>query len=66
VSDGEAHTMPLDAFMNQIMQTAGLISYRRGHVTIVDRPGLEKMSCECYATVTANFQRLLPELPPMG
>jgi CRP-like cAMP-binding protein len=48
------------------LQGAGLISYRRGHVTIVDRPGLEKMSCECYATVKANFARLLPELPAMG
>jgi CRP-like cAMP-binding protein len=48
------------------LQSAGLISYRRGHITIVDRPGLEKMSCECYETVKANFARLLPELPPMG
>ncbi len=48
------------------LQQAGLVSYRRGHVTIVDRPGLEKMSCECYETVKANFKRLLPELPPMG
>jgi CRP-like cAMP-binding protein len=48
------------------LQAAGLISYRRGYITIVDRPGLEKASCECYETVKANFTRLLPELPPMG
>ena len=48
------------------LQGEGLISYRRGHITILDRPGLEKMSCECYETVKANFARLLPELPPMG
>lgn len=48
------------------LQEAGLISYRRGHVTIVDRAGLEKMSCECYETVKTSFARLLPEQPPMG
>jgi CRP-like cAMP-binding protein len=48
------------------LQSAGLISYRRGYITIVDRRGLEKASCECYETVKANFTRLLPELPPMG
>jgi CRP-like cAMP-binding protein len=48
------------------LQLAGLISYRRGFMTIVDRPGLEKASCECYETVKANFARLLPELPPVG
>ena len=39
--------------------------YRRGFMTIVDRAGLEKASCECYETVKVNFARLLPELPPM-
>lgn len=48
------------------LQEMALIHYRRGHVTIVDRIGLEKLSCECYETVKANFARLLPELPPMG
>jgi len=33
----------------QALQTAGLISYRRGKIQIVDRAGLEKASCECYA-----------------
>ena len=44
------------------LQLAGLISYRRGYVTITDRAGLEQAACECYGTVTANFARLLPEL----
>lgn len=48
------------------LQLAGLIHYRRGFMTIVDRPGLEKASCECYETVKANFARLLPEMATMG
>jgi CRP-like cAMP-binding protein len=48
------------------LQLAGLIRYRRGHMTIVDRAGLQKTSCECYETVKANFERLLPEMPPVG
>ena len=46
------------------LQQQGLISYRRGYVTIVDRKRLEAASCECYATVKASFARLLPELQP--
>ena len=42
------------------LQGAGLISYRRGHITVLDRPGLEKRSCECYAVVKAEYDRLLP------
>jgi len=42
------------------LQRAGLISYRRGHITVVDRPGLEKRSCECYAVVKAEYDRLMP------
>ena len=43
------------------LQQAGLISYRRGHITVLDRPGLEKRSCECYAVVKKEYDRLLPE-----
>ena len=43
------------------LQRAGLISYRRGHITVLDRPGLEKRSCECYAVVKAEYDRLLPD-----
>jgi CRP-like cAMP-binding protein len=40
------------------LQAAGLISYRGGVVTIVDRLGLEKAACECYAVVREHFRRL--------
>jgi CRP-like cAMP-binding protein len=40
------------------LQKAGLISYRHGHVTIVDREGLEAASCECYATVKSQYDEL--------
>jgi hypothetical protein len=40
------------------LQKAGLITYTHGHVTILDREGLEAASCECYATVRAHFDRL--------
>lgn len=37
----------------------GLIDYRRGHITVIDRHGLEKQCCECYAVVKNEFKRLL-------
>lgn len=43
------------------LQKAGLISYSRGHITVLDRPELEKRSCECYAVLKKEFERLLPE-----
>jgi CRP-like cAMP-binding protein len=43
----------------QSMQTAGLISYRRGTIQVLDRPGLEKASCECYAIVQERFDAFL-------
>lgn len=42
-----------------MLQSAGFISYRRGHVTILDRAGLESASCECYAIIRDEFDRLL-------
>ena len=43
------------------MQRAGLIKYSRGHITVLDRAGLEKRACECYAVVKKEAERLLPE-----
>lgn len=42
-----------------ILQRAGLISYSRGKMTILDREGLESASCECYRIVKKEFERLL-------
>ncbi|MDE2093286.1 MAG: Crp/Fnr family transcriptional regulator [Burkholderiales bacterium] len=42
------------------LQLAGLIRYRRGHITVLDRPGLERRTCECYAVVKREYDRLLP------
>jgi len=42
------------------LQTLGLIRYARGHITVLDRPGLEARSCECYAVVRKEYDRLLP------
>jgi hypothetical protein len=45
------------------LAAAGLISYRRGCVTVLDRSGLEARVCECYATVKTEIARLLPVKP---
>ncbi|MBL0720889.1 Crp/Fnr family transcriptional regulator [Piscinibacter sp. Jin2] len=43
------------------LQRMGLIRYARGHITVLDRPGLEKRTCECYAVVKREYDRLLPD-----
>ena len=46
------------------LQTDGLIQYSRGHIKVLDRAGLEKRVCECYAVVKKEYARLLPyEIP---
>jgi CRP-like cAMP-binding protein len=42
------------------LQAAGLIRYARGHITVLDRPALEARTCECYAVVKHEYDRLLP------
>jgi CRP-like cAMP-binding protein len=42
------------------LQDAGLIRYRRGQITVLDRPALEARSCECYQVVKTEYDRLLP------
>jgi CRP-like cAMP-binding protein len=43
------------------LQKAGLITYSRGRITVIDRPGLEARVCECYQVVRDEFVRLLPD-----
>lgn len=43
------------------LQKLGVIDYYRGHITVLDRPKLEELSCECYAVVKIETDRLLPE-----
>jgi CRP-like cAMP-binding protein len=44
------------------LQQAGYIRYRRGHIAVLDRTGLEKRSCECYAVVRKELDRLLSDV----
>ena len=51
-------TRPTVSLVASTLQKAGLITYTHGHMRIVDRPGLEAASCECYGVVRAHFERL--------
>ena len=44
------------------LQRGGLISYRRGHIAVTDRKGLQTRSCECYAVVKKELDRLLSDV----
>jgi CRP-like cAMP-binding protein len=74
---GDSLTMTQDLIANMLgvrregvteaagkLQRAGYIRYSRGHITVLDRPGLEKRVCECYAVVKLEFDRLLTDIPP--
>lgn len=43
------------------LQSDGLIEYHRGHITLLDRQGLEDSVCECYSVVKKEYDRLLPD-----
>ncbi|GAB3379117.1 Crp/Fnr family transcriptional regulator [Azotobacter armeniacus] len=45
------------------LQRLGVIEYSRGRITVLDRPALEQLSCECYAVVKQETDRLLPWVP---
>ncbi len=45
----------------RILQSAGMIRYRRGQIQIVDRAALEQSACECYGSIRQLTDRLLPE-----
>jgi CRP-like cAMP-binding protein len=44
------------------LQKSGVIRYSRGHITVMNRPHLEELCCECYGVVKKETDRLLPEL----
>jgi CRP-like cAMP-binding protein len=48
----------------QLLQSAGLIRYRRGHIQVVARPRVEQLSCECYAVVRRYIENIFP--PSVG
>jgi Mn-dependent DtxR family transcriptional regulator len=45
----------------QRLQSLGMIDYKRGHIQVLDRAGLEQRTCECYAVVKTEYERLLPD-----
>ncbi|MFZ6768617.1 Crp/Fnr family transcriptional regulator [Undibacterium sp. Di26W] len=45
------------------LQRAGLISYSRGAIMVLNRPGLEEVACECYMVIRKEFDRLLSDIP---
>jgi hypothetical protein len=48
----------------RLLQSAGLIRYRRGLIQVLNRAALEKTSCECYAVVKNNIDKLVPSPAP--
>ena len=56
-------TRPTVTVVAGTLQKAGLITYHRGHVTIVDRESLESASCECYRAATTLLKRVTAQAP---
>jgi CRP-like cAMP-binding protein len=52
-------TRPTVTLAAEALRKAGLVEYRRGKVTIIDRPGLERAACECYALITDEYERAI-------
>jgi CRP-like cAMP-binding protein len=52
------------SIVTRTLQTAGLVSQRRGVITVTDRAGLEETTCECYNKIRQNYERLLPGTYP--
>jgi hypothetical protein len=50
---------PSVSLVASAFQQAGINKYTRGNLTILDRAGLEETSCECYAVVRKQFERLI-------
>lgn len=48
------------------LQKAGLITYTRGQITVLNRAGIEKRACECYQTVRDEYERLLPAVKKLN
>jgi CRP-like cAMP-binding protein len=53
---------PTVTLIAQNLQNLGLIRYRRGRITIIDRDGLEKLACECVGEIRAKTRTILAEL----
>ncbi len=50
---------PTITLLAQAFQKAELIENGRGRISIVDRPGLEKVACECYGLIKRSYQKML-------
>lgn len=50
---------PTITLVTRVMQTAGLIEHRRGVVTVIDRPGLEEVACECYDIIRDAYDNAI-------
>ena len=51
---------PSVSIVLRTLQTAGVISQRRGSIVVTDRAGLEEVACECYGRIRRSYERLLP------